>query len=104
VAEARRALAAAEDSVTPTYICLLLGRLAELELEHGGAKEAGRALRALAEVITPQISPWGKTVGYLVGGLVHRDPDELRLATRQAELAGLVFDKARPDCPRRGDL
>ena len=96
VAGARRTLsAAADDPVTATYGCLLLGRLAELDLEHGRTGDAERALGRLVDVVTPQFSPWGKAVLHLVAGLVHRDGEELARAVREAELAGLVFDKAR---------
>jgi len=96
VAGARRTLrTAVDDPVTPTYICLLLGRLAELEFEQGRVEEAGRALDALAEVAMTGASPWWQTTLHRVTGLVHRDADELMKAVRNAEAGGLVFERAR---------
>jgi DNA-binding CsgD family transcriptional regulator len=96
VAGARRTLrTAVDDPVTPTYICLLLGRLAELEFEEGRVDEAGRATDALAEVAMTGASPWWQSTLHRVTGLVHRDADELVKAVREAEAGGLVFERAR---------
>jgi DNA-binding NarL/FixJ family response regulator len=83
-----------DPSVSP-YSCLLLGRLAELELaaRHTGA--ASRAAARLVEVATPRFSPWSKTTLYRVTGLVGADPAALRRAAAEAEAGGLVFERAR---------
>jgi DNA-binding NarL/FixJ family response regulator len=93
---ARRTLAAAvEAPETPTYIGLLLSRLAELEVEQGRPDEAELAVRLLIETSRADDSPWANTTLHRAVGLVRRDVDALREAAREADAEGLVFDRAR---------
>jgi DNA-binding NarL/FixJ family response regulator len=80
---------------TPTYLELLLSRLAELEQEAGRPEEAERAVRSLVNVSGPQISPWSRATTHRTVGLVRGDSDALLEAVKEADAAGLVFEAAR---------
>ncbi|GEM_PF-1402307 len=88
-------LAAAEGPGTPTYIGLLLSRLAELELEHGRPEDARRTLQKLIDATSAHISPWSMTTLHRTVGLVRGDVDALAVAVREADAGGLVFEQAR---------
>ncbi len=92
---ARAILCDAGEHVASTYIALLLSRLVEVELEHGGRAEARTVLERLVEVAKPHVSPWSRTTVDRVAGLVERDPAVLARAVAEAEEAGLVFERAR---------
>jgi DNA-binding NarL/FixJ family response regulator len=77
------------------YNCLLLGRLAELELAVRDPDAAERAAARLIEVSAPRYSPWSKTTRYRIAGVVHGDAVALRQAVAEAEAGGLVFERAR---------
>jgi DNA-binding NarL/FixJ family response regulator len=83
-----------EEPSTP-YNCLLLGRLAELELAARDPDAAERAAARLVEVSMPRYSPWSKTTRYRITGLVRDDGAALRRAVTEAETGGLVFERAR---------
>jgi DNA-binding CsgD family transcriptional regulator len=93
---ARKVLVAAigEEPASP-YNCLLLARLAELELAVPDPEAAERAAARLVEVSASRYSPWSKTTLYRITGLVHGDPAALRQAVTEAEVGGLVFERAR---------
>ncbi len=82
------------DLVSP-YNCLLLGRLAELELAVRDPDAAERVAARLVEVSAPRYSPWSKTTRYRITGVVRGDAGALRQAVTEAEAGGLVFERAR---------
>jgi DNA-binding NarL/FixJ family response regulator len=93
---ARKVLVAAiGEEPASTYNCLLLARLAELELAVPDPEAAERAAARLVEVSASRYSPWSKTTRYRITGLVHGDPAALRQAVTEAEVGGLVFERAR---------
>jgi DNA-binding NarL/FixJ family response regulator len=95
---ARTTLAAAiEAPGTPTYIGLLLSRLAELEVEQGRPDEAERAMRLLIETSRADDSPWANTTLHRTVGLVRGDVEALTEAAREADAEGLVFERARAE-------
>jgi DNA-binding NarL/FixJ family response regulator len=93
---ARKVLVAAigAEPASP-YNCLLLARLAELELTVPDPEAAERAAARLVEVSASRYSPWSKTTRHRITGLVHGDPAALRQAVTEAEAGGLVFERAR---------
>jgi DNA-binding NarL/FixJ family response regulator len=93
---ARATLAAATDAQrgTPTYIALLLSRLAELELAYGSAEMAEHAVRRLVDTAGSDVSRWARTSVHRTVGIVRADADVLLHALREAEDGGLVFDRA----------
>jgi DNA-binding CsgD family transcriptional regulator/protein involved in temperature-dependent protein secretion len=94
--QARQTLrAAADDPAGATYVGLLLSRLAELELEQGRTDDATKALARLVDHSGSQVSPWALTTLHRTIGVVTGDAAALALAVREAELGGLVFERAR---------
>ncbi|GAA3462300.1 AAA family ATPase [Saccharothrix longispora] len=93
-ARATLSAAVAPDGAS-AYSCVLLARLVELSLTHDLVDEARATLATLRSVAADRVSPWTRTAVRRVGGLVHRDPDLLRDAVREAETGGLVFERAR---------
>ena len=92
---ARATLVAAADAPgTATYLALLLSRLAELELVHGGAEMAERVVQRLVEATSSDISPWARTSVHRMVGVVRGDVGALVKALHEAEEGGLVFDRA----------
>jgi DNA-binding CsgD family transcriptional regulator len=87
--------AAIEAPGTPTYLALLLSRLAELERAQGRADEAERAVRLLIESPTTDVSPWAGTTLNRAVGIVRRELDALEEAVRLADAGALVFERAR---------
>ncbi|WP_267935513.1 LuxR family transcriptional regulator [Saccharothrix sp. S26] len=83
-----------EDGMT-AYSCVLLGRLVELELGCGRVGEARRVVERLEAVAADRVAPWTRTTVRRVVGVVERDGAVLREAVREAEVGGLVFEKAR---------
>jgi DNA-binding CsgD family transcriptional regulator len=88
------------------YRCLLLSRLVELT----DPAEAGPVLDELVAVAGPQVSPWSHTTLHRAVGLIHRDFGALREAVADADVGGLVFERARAQlalaelpCPAGGD-
>ncbi|MEU4769189.1 AAA family ATPase [Actinosynnema sp. NPDC023794] len=93
---ARRVLVeAVDDDWTSAYGCELLGRLVELDLVGGRADDARRVLERLRDVAADRVAPWTRTTVRRVAGLVERDGAVLREAVREAEVGGLVFERAR---------
>ncbi|MCC8244165.1 ATP-binding protein [Saccharothrix luteola] len=93
---ARRVLVeAVDDDGTSAYGCELLGRLVELDLAGGRVDDARRVLGRLRAVAADRVSPWTRTTVRRVVGLVERDGAVLREAVREAEVGGLVFERAR---------
>ncbi|NUT91271.1 MAG: tetratricopeptide repeat protein, partial [Saccharothrix sp.] len=93
---ARTALVEAVDATGSTaYSCVLLGRLVELDLEHGRSEEARQTVKRLHVLAADRVAPWTRTAVRRVEGLVARDPELLRSAVLEAETGGLVFEKAR---------
>lgn len=86
---------AVDDDGMSAYSCVLLGRLVELDFAGGKVEEARRVLGRLREVAADRVAPWTRTTVRRVSGVVERDGAELREAVREAEVAGLVFERAR---------
>ncbi len=91
----RTLLTAADDPAVATYAGLLLSRLAELELEQGRADDAAKTLARLADLTESHISPWARTTLHRTAGTVTGDAGALSQAVGEAELGGLVFERAR---------
>lgn len=100
--------AAVDDPAHASYGCILLGRLAELELEQGRPDAARRAMDTLVEVAAARVSPWATTTVHRTVGLVTGDVATARRAVAAANDGGLVFEKARAQlalglvCPEAG--
>ncbi len=77
------------------YACALVGRLIELDLEHGRGSAAEAALEKLLAVSSARVSPWSRTTIRRVAGVVRKDASLLREAVSEAALGGLEFEKAR---------
>jgi DNA-binding CsgD family transcriptional regulator len=93
---ARRTLmTAADDPAVATYVGLLLSRLAELQVEQGLPDEAAKTLVRLSDLGQANATPWGRTTLHRTAGLVNGDTGEMMRAVREAELGGLVFERAR---------
>ncbi|XVV01695.1 ATP-binding protein [Actinosynnema sp. CA-248983] len=93
---ARTTLAEAVDATGSTsYSCTLLGRLVELDLEHGRVEEARRTMKRLRVLAADRVAPWTRTAVRRAEGLVAGDASVLREAVVEAETGGLVFEKAR---------
>jgi len=91
----RTLLTAADDPAVATYAGLLLSRLAELELEQGRADDAAKTLARLADLTESHVSPWARTTLHRTAGTVTGDAGALSQAVGEAELGGLVFERAR---------
>jgi DNA-binding CsgD family transcriptional regulator len=91
----RTLLAAADDPAVATYVGLLLSRLAEMEIEQGRTEDAAKTLARLADLTEAHTPPWARTTLHRTTGAVTGDTDALVLAVREAELGGLVFERAR---------
>ncbi|MER5269086.1 AAA family ATPase [Actinosynnema sp. NPDC002837] len=93
---ARRVLVeAVDDDGMSAYGCELLGRLVELDLAGGRLDEARRGLERLRVVAGDRVAPWTRTTVRRLVGVVERDGAVLREAVREAEVGGLVFERAR---------
>ncbi|ROP41236.1 ATP-binding protein [Saccharothrix texasensis] len=86
---------AVDDDGMSAYSCALLGRLVELDLAAGRVDEARRVLGRLRVVAADRVAPWSRTAVRRAIGLVERDGAVLREAVREAEVGGLVFERAR---------
>lgn len=83
------------DIRTAAYGCVQLGRLIDVQVEQGHTDDATGTLRTLSEIASHRFLPLSRAVLRRATGLVHRDPDQLRLAVREAGTGGLEFEKAR---------
>ncbi len=93
---ARRVLVeAVDDDGMSAYSCALLGRLVELDLARGRVEEARRTVARLRVVAADRVAPWTLTTVRRVVGVSEQDAGVLREAVREAEVGGLVFEKAR---------
>ncbi|WP_367137354.1 AAA family ATPase [Saccharothrix sp. HUAS TT1] len=88
-------VAAVDEDGTTAYSCVLLGRLAELDLGLGRVDEARRTVERLRVVAADRVAPWTRVAVRRVVGVVERDAGALREAVEEAEVGGLVFEKAR---------
>jgi DNA-binding CsgD family transcriptional regulator len=91
---ARRTLTSAVERYSEPYICLLLARLAELELAAGRPDAADKAVEALLDASVPDVTPWWRTTEQRTVGEVRHDVSALVRAVEEASAGGLVVDRA----------
>ena len=77
------------------YSCVLLGRMIDIDLEHGDVVRARETLEQLHAVAALRVAPWTRATIRRVTGLVEQDATALRSAVHEASTGGLLFEKAR---------